>query len=31
MIILHCAIAKGTKQKVYGYVHREDGRVFIVT
>lgn len=30
MIILHCAIAEETKQKVYGYVLREDGKVFIV-
>lgn len=30
MIILHCAISEETKQKVYGYVLREDGKVFIV-
>jgi len=30
MIILHCAMAEETKQKVYGYVLREDGKVFIV-
>lgn len=31
MIILHCAISEETKQKVYGYVLREDDKVFIVT
>lgn len=30
MIILHYAMAEETKQKVYGYVLREDGKVFIV-
>ncbi len=30
MIILHCATAEETSQKVYGYALREDGRVFIV-
>ena len=30
MIILHCATAEETKQKVYGYALREDGKVFIV-
>lgn len=30
MIILHCAIAEETKQKVYGYALRENGSVFIV-
>lgn len=30
MIILHYAIAEETKQKVYGYALREDGKVFIV-
>lgn len=30
MIILHCAISEKTKQKVYGYALRENGRVLIV-
>lgn len=30
MIILHYAIAEETKQKVYGYILREDRKVFIV-
>lgn len=30
MIILHYAIAEETKQRVYGYVLREDRKVFIV-
>ena len=30
MIILHCAMAEETKQKVYGYALRENGKVFIV-
>ena len=30
MILLHCATAEETKQKVYGYALREDGKVFIV-
>lgn len=30
MIILNCATAEETKQKVYGYALREWGKVFIV-
>lgn len=30
MIILHCATAEETKQKVYGYALRENGKAFIV-
>lgn len=30
MIILHCATAEETKQKVYGYALRERGKVYIV-
>lgn len=29
-IILHCTTVEETKQKVYGYALRENGKVFIV-
>ena len=30
MIILHCATAEETKEKVYGYTLQENEKVFIV-